>query len=420
MVAIILLISFFYPLVILWPTLYFPMEVLDLTYIVGQYLGLAAYLLLFFQYVGTLKVKFLEKVAPYDLRIKKHRILGYLSLFTILFHPVALLAYYFLNKIPFEINIYSFLGTISTIIIVLIAVSSFFYRKFKFKYETWKKIHWSSFLVFPFVYYHSINIGSSMYGIHREIWIVIFTLYIVIVIYKVIFELYKLKKTYTVFEVIHENKDVTTLKIKAHKEFIPGQFGFISIKDEGKWLSWHPFSISAPVDRGYFSFTIKNLGDFTSKIKNVKPGDKIKLNLPYGGFTLENSDERLIFIAGGVGITPIHSIISSLAQDGKDKEVLLLYSVKHEDEILFRSEFDAIFEGKANWGLKYIVSYQEDWDGLKGFITPQNLKDLCNGNFNGTFYLCGPKPMVAPLKKFLLKKKVGKKRIRFEEFMFLP
>lgn len=415
-----LLVSLIYPIIILWPSIYFPMDLSNMAYIVGQYLGLVAYLMLFFQYIGSTKLKFLERILPFDIRIKNHRLLGYISCIAILFHPSTLLIFYYINEIPFEVNVYSFLGSISALIVFLLALSSFFNKKLKLKYELWKKIHWLSFPVFIFVYIHAINIGSSMYGVHKNIFIVILFLYSLLVIYKILFEIYKYISTYTVSEVIRENDSVVTLKVKSERKFKSGQFGFINIMSQGKWLSWHPFTISAPSDSGYVTFTIKKLGDFTSKVQEIKEGDKIKLDYPYGGFTTDISENRVVFIAGGVGITPFHSIVSSLYKEKSSKKLTLIYSVNYQNEFLFRKEFEEIFEKRPDWNLKLIVSMEESWKGIKGWVTPDRLKGMCNNTLDGTFYLCGPKVMVSPLKGYLKSNNVSKKNIRFEEFLFLP
>lgn len=418
--SVVVLALIIYPIFIIKDNLYFPMEFSDFIYTLGKYCGFTAYFIFFLQYFWIAKVKFLEHILPYDIRVAIHRTFGILGLFLIILHPISILFYYANMEVPIEINIQLAFGYFSFTLVLIVFASILIKKIFSVKYETWKKIHWLSFGILTFGFFHGLLMGSDIYGIHKTVWIILWLVHIILVTINFTHKLYKKNKKYIIKEIIYVTPMVTTIKIDLNWDFKPGQFGFISVKLDDKWQPWHPFSISTSPENNFISFTIKNLGDFTSRINELNVGDKVRVDLAYGGFsTAYFNDSRYVFIAGGVGITPIFSNISALYNSKSQVKVVLLYSLNTEDEIIFREELELMFKDRPDWDLKYVITFQRNWVGYKGFISSKNIKELCNNDFNGTFFLCGPLPMVSSLKKYL--KSIGKRRkdIRTEEFKFI-
>jgi predicted ferric reductase len=173
----------------------------------------------------------------------------------------------------------------------------------------------------------------------------------------------------------------------------------------------------------YVSMTIKAVGDFTQQISEVKTKNTVKLDLPYGGFSpYFATDMRYVMMAGGIGITPIYGILKDLADRPQSQtlEVILLYSVHHESDILFRKDIEAWFSKMRHWKLIFNVTSQPDWKGEKGRLTPQRVKSLLENDLSGTFFLCGPLALIRSIRKFLISEGVSRKKIRYEQFVFLP
>jgi ferredoxin-NADP reductase len=131
-------------------------------------------------------------------------------------------------------------------------------------------------------------------------------------------------------------------------------------------------------------------------------------------------DNRYVMIAGGVGITPIYCNCRYLQNQVNPPKVVLIYCVHHETDILFKEDLDAWFKQTPDWTLNYVVSSQPDWKGIRGRLTPQMLKTLLENDLSGTFFLCGPLGMIRMIRTFLLQHKVPQKKIRQEQFVFLP
>lgn len=97
-----------------------------------------------------------------------------------------------------------------------------------------------------------------------------------------------------------------------------GQFGWLTVWGSPSKITGHPFSLSssAAVTDGRVDMSIRNLGDFTSEIDKVPVGRRVYLDGPYGAFTVGNSADVHVLIAGGIGITPMMSMIRTLADRG--------------------------------------------------------------------------------------------------------
>jgi 3-phenylpropionate/trans-cinnamate dioxygenase ferredoxin reductase subunit len=219
-----------------------------------------------------------------------------------------------------------------------------------------------------------------------------------------------------------EAPNVTTVVMdRPKKDYLPGQFIFMSLKFDSRWESWHAFSITSNPKEDHLSVSVKSLGDFSGKVAEMKQGGAVKIDSSYGSFSTRLlKDQRYIMIAGGVGITPIYGNLKDLKDQAEPPEVILLYSVHHESDILFRSDLDAWFSAKQNWHLHYICSSQPDWPGIKGRLTDQMVQSLCENDFRGTFLLCGPIGMVNALATYLRSQGVRRKKIKREQFVFLP
>lgn len=137
--------------------------------------------------------------------------------------------------------------------------------------------------------------------------------------------------------------------------------------------------------------------------RDVRPGDILDVQAPRGQFTLDLDERRpAVLIAGGVGITPLFCMAKSVAEAGSDREVLLLYGVRHGGEHALKAELQELNEAHENIHVFTWYSHPRDEDQperdfrSEGHVTIEALKDLLETN-NCQFYLCGPPPMMSAL-----------------------
>jgi predicted ferric reductase len=181
---------------------------------------------------------------------------------------------------------------------------------------------------------------------------------------------------------------------------MPGQFAWITAWSSPFAEAEHPFSFSSSANQpGHLTFTIKELGDFTRQIKNLQPGQKVYVDGPFGHFSIDRHThaEQFVFIAGGVGITPIMSMLRSMADRGDRRPVTLLYANKDWDSIIFREELDAL-KNTLNLNLVYVLATPPPgWNGETGFVTQAVLeRHLPKASKRNSIeiFICGPQPML--------------------------
>lgn len=170
-------------------------------------------------------------------------------------------------------------------------------------------------------------------------------------------------------------------------------------------------------------------GRGSSRIHALAVGDKLPVSAPRGGFFLDpRRDSPLVLIAGGIGVTPMVSILSALVAAGDKREVYLFYGVRNSSEHPLRDQLAQIVANHDN--VHQFVAYSRPHDGsqqgqqadqefvdyqLRGRITEEYIRSVVpTGQFD--YYLCGPGEMMQMLVEALLARGVGEDRILYEAF----
>lgn len=422
LLAVYALLALGLPPVFLSRTVSFPLKLPGFLYALGRYFALTAFMVFFFQYIWTARIRFFERIMSYDRRVVVHRTLGFLGVLMVSLHPILILLFYATREIPFVITFPIALGLAALVALFVVAGAVFLGRLWGARYETWKHIHWTAFSVVTLAFFHSLLMGSDIFGYVRYLWFVLWGLHLGVLILKLTHRADQWFNVYEVREVNREGPGITTLKMdKPGVPYRAGQFGFLSARLNGRWEMFHPFSMTSLRSDQYLSLTIKSVGDFTDQVDDIKPGDQVKLDVGYGGFSPDFvPDDRYVMIAGGVGMTPLYAICRDLHQREEPPQVVLLYTVHNENEILFRKDLDEWFTSTTGWKHEYIMTAQSDWEGEQGRLTPEKVSKLLQGDLSGTFFLCGPLGLIRSVRSFLLDQDVPVKKIRKEEFVFLP
>jgi glycine betaine catabolism B len=154
---------------------------------------------------------------------------------------------------------------------------------------------------------------------------------------------------------------------------------------------------------------------FKRALETILPGNEVDISEPLGDFVLPKLHQTpLVFIAGGIGITPFHSILSWMIDAKETRDIHLIYAVKTEDDIIFQDTFDA-----ANQHATIVVENPSAaWGGQRGQLTAEMILDLEDGArpADTLYYLSGPEPFVQALEKDLLEAGVSNQHIVVDEF----
>ena len=204
--------------------------------------------------------------------------------------------------------------------------------------------------------------------------------------------------------------------------FKPGQFGWLTVWGSPFRITGHPFSFSssAETDGGFVEMTIRNLGDFTASIPDVPVGKRVYLDGPYGSFTMQHSADMHVLIAGGVGITPMMSLIRTLADRGDTRPVVLIYGSKDWESITFREELEA-HKSRLNLTVVHVLTQpHDDWEGESGFINGDLFRrHLPPPYAEHEYFICGPDPMMDAIEESLADLDVPMSRYHSERYSFV-
>lgn len=213
-----------------------------------------------------------------------------------------------------------------------------------------------------------------------------------------------------------EAANITSFYFKPEKpvRYTAGQFTELTLPhknpDNRGQKRW--FTLSSPPTDELLSITTKFAGPKSSSFKKalfkLKPGTELKMADPMGDFVLPKLIQTpLIFVAGGIGLTPFHSILAWLAKTNETRPIKFLYGVRKEEEIIFQPTFDA-----ANVHVTIVVSEPTPaWGGERGQLTAELILGLEKPSDDTLIYVSGPEPMVEGLEKDL--RKAGIKKHQF-------
>lgn len=157
---------------------------------------------------------------------------------------------------------------------------------------------------------------------------------------------------------------------------------------------------------------------FKRILGKMQPGDTISIDDPWGDFTLEDGDEReAVFLCGGIGVTPFLSMMKDASMRKASRKLTLLFSNKTTKDAPFRDELLEIV--KQNASLRMIETITDDptWQGEKGFIDRAMLERHLGDITKPVYYVAGPPPMVAAMKKMLVDAGLPESQMKFDEFL---
>lgn len=178
---------------------------------------------------------------------------------------------------------------------------------------------------------------------------------------------------------------------------------------------WFTLS-SSPTDE-MLSITTKFAPEHSSTFKQallqVKPGTPLKLADPMGDFVLpKDASIPLVFVVGGIGVTPVHSMVKYLIDTKERREIQIIYAVTHIMEVAFEPMF-------KEYGVKWTMIVKEpppSYSGETGSLDANRILQLAPDDGLTLYYLSGPEPMVEAFTKDLKDKGVNKHRIITDYF----
>jgi predicted ferric reductase len=381
-------------------------------------LGFAGLAMVALQFVLTARFKVVK--APYgsDIVYYFHRQISLVAFALVLAHPLLLFVFdprtlRLLNLVaaPWRARA----GVVALASLVSLIVISVWRKRLKIDYTPWRVWHGllataavSLALAHIVLVGHHVNTPAK-----RILWVGYGVFWVGLLAYvRVIKPALLLRRPYVVEQVIQQRGNAWTLALVpvGHRglTFKPGQFAWLTAWHSPFSDTEHPFSFSSSaLDRRRLEFTIKAVGDFTRTVQEMEPGQRVYVDGPFGAFSVDRHPhaERYVFVAGGIGITPIMSMLRTLADRGDHRPLTLLYANRTWAGVTFREEL-AELEQRLNLKVVYVLSApHENWPGERGRINQALLERYLprpDRRDSQEVFICGPKPMMDAVEKALV------------------
>lgn len=201
--------------------------------------------------------------------------------------------------------------------------------------------------------------------------------------------------TWKVVAIHDETHDTKTLELEValgeHPPFRAGQY--LTVLLEGYLpLEGKSYSISSTPHAPHLSLTIKKMGTFSTRLLEHKVGDTLKTSLPYGFFYPEDdSVSDLVYVAGGIGITPCIGMIESLLTTKYPYPITLWYSNKTEADIIFKNRIQELKETYPQFTahIHFTREASSDPQYTFGRIQASHIRENINDSTTTDFFICG-------------------------------
>jgi predicted ferric reductase len=323
----------------------------------GMALGYAGAAMLGVQFALT--ARFRRATAPFgiDLVYFFHRYLAVFALLIVLVH-YAILRLRFPDALgtadPRVAAAHLSAGRVALWVLLAVALMSLLRRALRLDYDLWRVLH--ALLAttgFALALWHLLGSGHYLDSTwKRALWAGYGAFWLGLIAYvRIVRPARLMREPFQVVEVRRERGLIRTLVLTRAAarplRFSPGQFGWLTLRASPFAMREHPFSIaSSAAHPERIELSIKQLGDFTSTIGDVKRGETAWFDAPYGRFGIDECPAAAgyVFVAGGIGIAPIMSMLRTLADRGDRRPLQLFYGNRVWDRVAFREELEALRE----------------------------------------------------------------------------
>jgi predicted ferric reductase len=406
---------------------------------VGRLVGLLAGSAVLLQLILVSRPPWLEPAVGCDRLFRLHQVLGFVIAPLFLVHPILLvvggarrhhvsLGQQFMDLVENWPHVW--LATVAILLIIPTVVLSLPSIRRRLAHETWHLPHLMMYLAVVLASLHQVN-GADL---SSRPWITGYWVALQCLVYggfvgrRIGRPLLSLARhRFRIDRVVAESDDVTSVYLTGrHLDrfvFRAGQYVNVAFLSKGLWTP-HPFSFSAAPNGRFIRMSIKSVGDFTRRARELTPGTYAVLEGPLGAFTIRASTRhKYLMVAGGIGITPIRALMESLAAARRD--VVLVYAAKTTDDLVFASELRALTAR-----CHFILSRSSDVTASGGYASDagtshryeqgrldrEQLATFVPDVTERDVFLCGPPPMMTAMIGALRQLQVPESQIHREQF----
>ncbi len=400
----------------------------DLLTSIGRITGLEAAYLALVQVVLLARIPALERLVGFDRLTRWHRWNGHACIDLVILHVVfTVWGYTLLDRVTLGGELSTMLGggiypgmitaTVGTAFMLGVVATSYVIVRRRLPYEWWYAVHLLVYAGIALSWFHEIPTGNELVldTVAADYWRALYAATLALLVgFRVLLPLARaLRHRLRVAEVVVEGPGVVSVRIAGRAlERLgaqPGQFFLWRFLDRHRFATAHPFSLSEAPNGDSFRITVKNLGDHSGRMAELRPGTRVLAEGPLGTFTESARRlEKVLLVAGGIGITPVRALLESMPGD-----VVVCYRVVADEDLIFRDELDAI-AAERGATVHYVVGDHRG-EG-RDLLSPAHLCELVPDVAEREVYLCGPPGMTAVLERNLRGAGVPRRHVHLERF----
>ena len=230
--------------------------------------------------------------------------------------------------------------------------------------------------------------------------------------------------TSTLLEKIPRSSDTTSYRFSRPPDyaFTAGQWYTIAIPSPDGPLDHHFSHADSPTE-SFVELTTRLTGsEFKNTLDALPLGAEVEIEGPYGRFVFGYETPKIAFLTGGIGVTPVRSMLRYLADtDGarrmEGQELVVFYGSMTEDGIVYREEFDEFERKIADLRVIHVITNpDENWKGYGGFINAEIIREELPDPKEWTYYVVGPPPMITAMEKVMGQLEIPREQIVVESF----
>lgn len=395
-------------------------------------LGILAFSMVLMEFLLSGRYKTLSRGIGMDVTIRFHQLMARTALVFALLHPFLYQSTPSGGQRPWdptrELTLTTDFSALSTGIAAYLLLPSLIVlaigrSQLNFKYETWRLLHGvGALLIAVLLLHHTVYAGR--YGsqpVMTGVWLAMTAVAVgsLLVVYLLVPLLQKARpwRVASVVQLTPSQWQVTvTPDGHSGLDYRAGQFVWLNLGHSPFSLYENPFSLcSAPAAGPELSFMIKELGDSTRTIGQVKPGTVAYVDGPYGNLSIDDRAEPgIALIAGGVGLAPLLGILRQMRLTGDARQVKVIYGNRIIEQIAYGEALDA--EG----AVFVLQEPPEGWQGETGLIDAALLdRVFTEQEFSAwVFVMCGPAIMMDVVDNHLIERGTPSDRILSERFNY--
>ncbi|TAJ49489.1 MAG: oxidoreductase [Herbiconiux sp.] len=367
-----------------------------------------------------------------DLVLGFHRQMAYLATLLVFAHPIILFVVdtRFLGLLDvFTSPMRAKFAVASCALLLAIIVLSVFRRRLRVSYEAWQITHAVLALaVVVTALAHVLLVGYYVREWWEQaLWIVLSAAFVGLGVWvRLLKPVLRRRRPWVVESIDRDIDAVTTITIRPKQtadavrpgthsgpadlagglwrpfHFEPGQFAWLQARRSAFALTYHPFSISSSAEHPeHIRFSIKAHENFSRDIAELVPGDTVYVDGPFGAFVLPPAGP-IVFVGTGVGVTPLLSMLETLADRGDTRRCELWLGNRDERSIAGRSQLEAL-EQRLDLSVVHLLSRPSaEWQGPKGHIDAAFVRARLPLAAEGSsFCICGPDAMMDEVERTL-------------------